>query len=327
MDLVMQGRTGIKLSKETKNQEGTYSFKTRENCQDISMEDNNVIENIPETSEEYTHKIKTTFDPLLKKILEPLKAKSFRKILYQNCLIDSLIRHKSFCPPIDVEQLSESQALELMSLLEDLWKEIIEGLQANDILHCLLKQLILHEDQLMSSQLWLRLVSQLIAGHPPPHPPGTLEVSQMVIEALPTAVKPEVLKIRVNLLHMRYNKPMELKSASADELHVLQELGRRVLDHPTRFTTQYLHSLLSLWEPRMSWETREKLCALARIYNGQQPLRNPPTQVYTSASFLGEQEEKEEVMSTESADSQSSPWTLYTGDADWSQSALGALPQ
>lgn len=78
----------------------------------------------------------------------------------------------------------------------------------------------------------------------------------------------------------------------------------------------FFHSLLGFWETPLSESTKEKLCVIAKIYNGHKLPKNRPDRVYTVASFMDlgvvmEKTELETSLGDEEEDT--SPWKLYNG--------------
>lgn len=82
----------------------------------------------------------------------------------------------------------ESSTLQMMSILGELWKEVIKGLQSHGLLHHLIRALVKRDEQVPSVHLWLRLLSQLLSGDPPPSPPGTETGCRLLAENLPCDV-------------------------------------------------------------------------------------------------------------------------------------------
>lgn len=76
----------------------------------------------------------------------------------------------------------------MMSILGELWKEVIKGLQSHGLLHHLIRALGKRDEQVPSVHLWLRLLSQLLSGDPPPSPPGTETGCRHLAENLPCDV-------------------------------------------------------------------------------------------------------------------------------------------
>lgn len=59
-------------------------------------------------TESYIHRIKTAFEPLLRRLFNPLNGKKYKKTQYQECLIDCLLENKGFCPIVDLSQIGKS---------------------------------------------------------------------------------------------------------------------------------------------------------------------------------------------------------------------------
>lgn len=59
-------------------------------------------------TELYIHRIKTAFEPLLRRLFYPLNEKKYKKTQYQECLIDCLLENKGFCPIVDLSQIGKS---------------------------------------------------------------------------------------------------------------------------------------------------------------------------------------------------------------------------
>lgn len=77
------------------HEEGKDSF-----TNEITIDDSN--------SESYIHRIKTAFEPLLRRLFNPLNRKKYKKTQYQECLIDCLLENKGFCPIVDLSQIGKS---------------------------------------------------------------------------------------------------------------------------------------------------------------------------------------------------------------------------
>lgn len=59
-------------------------------------------------TESYIHRIKTAFEPLLRRLFNPLNGKKYKKTQYQEYLIDCLLQNKGFCPIVDLNQIGKS---------------------------------------------------------------------------------------------------------------------------------------------------------------------------------------------------------------------------
>lgn len=70
-----------------------------------------------EGSEEYTHKIKTAFEPLLKKLFGPLKDRKQKNSLYQEFLVQTLVNYSGFCPSIELDKLGKCKCLHFQLFL------------------------------------------------------------------------------------------------------------------------------------------------------------------------------------------------------------------
>lgn len=79
----------------------------------------------------------------------------------------------------------EGPTLQVMTLLGDLWKEVVEALQSYQLLPQLMSSLRTADRDLSSAHLWLRLITQLLAGVPLPHTPATLNTARLLADSLP----------------------------------------------------------------------------------------------------------------------------------------------
>lgn len=61
---------------------------------------------VDENTHVYTCKIKTIFEPFLRRLFEPLRRKK-RKLSYQKSLIECLVQYEGFCPRLDLNHMGE----------------------------------------------------------------------------------------------------------------------------------------------------------------------------------------------------------------------------
>lgn len=102
MELASEEGLGIKRSGNLLRKKDIKKTKIAEKASDVEEIGNDVK---TDPQEEYTHKIKTAFDPLLRKLFDPLKEKRHKKTCYEECIIECLVNYKGFCPEIDLEKL------------------------------------------------------------------------------------------------------------------------------------------------------------------------------------------------------------------------------
>lgn len=104
MELAAEEGLGIKRSSDLLGKKDPKKMKIAQKASDVEEIVNDVK---TDPQEDYTHKIKTAFDPLLRKLFDPLKERKHKKTCYQECLIECLVNYKGFCPEIDLEKLCE----------------------------------------------------------------------------------------------------------------------------------------------------------------------------------------------------------------------------